>query len=266
VRLALSSQVETALETAREAGRIAMAYFRDGEHTTASIQTKLGGSPVSTADLEVNHFLERHLRACDTEAGWLSEESVDDLQRLSSARVFIIDPIDGTRAFIRGDRRWVISIAMIEYNQPIWGIIHAPALGETFVASYGQGSYCNDQPIIVSNHPQLSQSRISGPLPSVQAISNQGIDIKAEKKVPSLAYRFALVAQGKIEAGISSTNPCDWDIAAVDLILREAGGVLSDLSGKRPAYNKALPQHGVLVGASAHLHDELIARLGATNG
>lgn len=249
------------LDVATQAGAIAMSYFRDGQPSLATVEMKQGGSPVSRADKDVDVFLKYQLRPLYPQAGWLSEESLDDATRLSCAHVLIIDPIDGTRAFIRGDKNWVISIAMVENGTPLWGILHAPALAETYFAIKGQGAFCNHQQLSVSTHKKLEHSRIAGPQPILHGLSAQHIDFKAEPKIPSLAYRMARVAKGQIEAGISSTNPYDWDIAAVDLVLHEAGGVLSDLHGRRPMYNQPSPQHDVLVGASAHLHHELTLRL-----
>jgi myo-inositol-1(or 4)-monophosphatase len=256
-----SPSLQNTLSCVAAAGDIAMSYFHQGAPTHAHIEMKEGGSPVSAADTETNAFLHHHLSALWPNAAWLSEESVDDPIRLTSKDVLIVDPIDGTRAFIRGDPQWVISIAMVSEGAPQWGILHAPALNETFIGIHGQGAFCNNAPIKVSTHPELSQSRISGPKPILHRLSEQHIDFKTEPKIPSLAYRMAKVAKGQIEAGLSSTNPHDWDIAAVDIILREAGGILSDLWGRQLIYNLPFPQHGVVVGATAHLHRELTMRL-----
>lgn len=245
-------------ETAIEAGAIALSYFRIGENTAADIDYKEGGSPVSAADRHVDDFLRARLRALLPAAGWLSEETTDGPERLTRERVFIVDPIDGTRAFIKGDLRWGVSMALVEDGKPVIGVLHMPALKETFLAIRGSGVTLNGAPIGVSRQADLDGARIAGPAKALAALEARHPGMLREPRVPSLAYRLALVGAGRIDAAIASTNAWDWDIAAADLIVQEAGGRLTDLAGHTPGYNGPVPRHPILTAAPVQLHESLV--------
>ena len=249
------------IAAAQRSGETAMAYFRHGAKTSAGVQSKAGGSPVTEADHAVDRMLTTELRALDASAGWLSEETVDTPERLDRSRVFIVDPIDGTRAFVAGDPRWAISIALVVDGAPRLGVLHLPALGLTFSALDGQGAWLGDRRVRVSSAESLKGARVAGPVPLIERFAHTGAEILPQGKVPSLAYRIAMVANGDIEAGFASTNAHDWDIAAADLIVHEAGGFLVDLHGARPVYNLPSPKHGVLAAAPERFRDEIKARL-----
>ncbi len=241
-----------------EAGDLALAYFRSGATTSAAIESKHGGSPVTEADYAVDHFLRPRLECLVAGSGWLSEETVDTDERLGRDLVFVVDPIDGTRAFIKGDPRWAISIALVQASRPRVAVLHLPALGETYAAIAGAGARLNEAPIAVSPQTTLTGGRIAGPPKHLEALRNAGLDFQPAPRVPSLAYRLALVADGRLEAGLASTNSCDWDIAAADLLLQEAGGVLTGLDGAAPRYNAAVPRHPALTAAPRRLNAGLI--------
>ena len=239
------------IEAAQEAGAIALEFYRPGERTSARIDYKAGGSPVTQADLAVDAFLRARLGAEFAGAGWLSEETEDDARRLGCASVVIVDPIDGTRGFLAGDPRWAVSIALVVDGRPIAGVVHAPALAETYAAARGCGSILNGATIAVSARQTLAQARIAGPKPMVESIGRAaGLTFVTEPKIPSLAYRMALVASGVLDLALASEKSHDWDIAAVDLILEEAGGRLVEGDGRPLLYNRAETRHGVLFGAS----------------
>jgi myo-inositol-1(or 4)-monophosphatase len=248
------------IEAAREAGEIALKFFRAGERTSARIDYKAGGSPVTQADLAVDAFLRARLGKDFAGAGWLSEETEDDRPRLNSARVLIVDPIDGTRAFLAGDPRWAVSIALVEAGRPVAGVVHAPALSETYAASRGGGATLNGVAIRVSARDSLAGARIAGPKPMVQSIERAiGTSLILEPKIPSLAYRMALVASGVLDLALASEQSHDWDIAAADVILGEAGGRLAEASGRPLDYNRSETNHGVLFGASTAMIGPLLA-------
>ncbi len=249
------------LAAAERAGETAMAAFRHGQRTTAGVQSKDGGSPVTDADHAVDRLLFERLSAIDPSAGWLSEETADTPDRLDKARVFIVDPIDGTRAFMVGDPRWAISIALVEHGVPVLGVLHLPALGRTFTALAGDGARLGGTRVRVSDAPSLTGGRVAGPEPMLNRLEGLGVEFVAQAKVPSLAYRIALVACGEIEAGFASTNAHDWDIAAADLIVHEAGGFLADRRGQRPVYNQVSPRHGILAAAPLGFRDEITAKM-----
>jgi myo-inositol-1(or 4)-monophosphatase len=246
------------IEAAREAGdAIAMSFFRQGYQTTATVRAKLGGSPVTEADLAVDRFLFDRLTAALPRAAWLSEETADSPERLTRHDVLVVDPIDGTRAFMAGLTSWAISIALVSGERPVVGVVYVPALGRMYQATTGGGASCNGSAIAVSNHNVLPGARLAGPQTFVGAFAARGKMIYVEK-VPSLACRFVRVAEGEFDVGISSSNAHDWDLAAADLILEEAGGILSDGDGTKLAYNKAIPRHPPLFGSSRALHPALL--------
>jgi myo-inositol-1(or 4)-monophosphatase len=239
---------------AREAGRIALVHFTAGERTRARVGYKHGGSPVTEADLAVNEFLRKQLRPRFEDAGWLSEETEDDPARLGCERVLVVDPIDGTRAFVAGDPRWTVSIALVESGRPIAGVVHAPALDETFAAAWRSGATRNGERIKVSARAVLDGARIGGPRALTATIERAAeISLSLEPKIPSLAYRIALVASGALDVALAADKAHDWDVAAADLILSEAGGALVDADGEALRYNRAETSHPILVAASRPL-------------
>ena len=248
-------------DAALRAGAIALDYFRPGAKTSARIESKEGGSPVTEADHAVDAFLARELMGALPEAGWLSEETVDHPARLTRDLAFIVDPIDGTRAFMAGDARWAVCIALVERGLPIAGVVHLPAMGQTFVAHRGGGAFRNKERIAVSARASLTGGVIAGPVLMLKGLCEGGMDLRIEPRIPSLAYRFVRVAEGSLDAGIASTNACDWDIAAADIILQEAGGGLHDPRGLSPLYNQPTTRHGLLGAAPGQLQTEMTALL-----
>jgi len=246
-------------EIAVRAGAIALDYFSPGGKTSATITLKDGGSPVSEADLAVDRFLREKLGGLAPDAGWLSEESTDEPARLERQSLFIVDPIDGTRAFIAGDNRWGISLALVSDARPVAAALYMPAIGELYLAASGSGATLNGASIRATNHALLSGANVGGPRKTLEAMINGRTGIIAEARVPSLAYRLARVGSGAIDAALASTNAWDWDIAAADLIVLEAGGLLTGLDGSQPRYNRERPRHGVLAAAGPRLHKPLLA-------
>jgi myo-inositol-1(or 4)-monophosphatase len=248
---------------AKQAGALALDFFRAGERTLADVQYKAGGSPVTEADLAVDGALEPILRRALPAAGFLSEERLDDKDRLNRPWVFVVDPIDGTRAFMRGDPRWAISVALTNEGQPALAVLHLPALDKTFVAARGRGATLNGVPIAVSDRTELSGARITGPAPLLERLRSAGVPFEETRRVPSLAYRIAKAACGAIDAGLAAANSYDWDLAAADLVLREAGGILCDLNGEAQVYNAIDLRHGALAAASARLIPAVVEALAA---
>jgi myo-inositol-1(or 4)-monophosphatase len=245
-------------EAAHEAGGIALRYFRLGERTHANINHKAGGSPVTEADLLVDRFLEKRLREIVPDAAWLSEEIADSPARLGKALVLIVDPIDGTRGFSNGDTHWAVSIGLAHSGRPMVGVVHAPALEETYTATRGRGAHLNGEPIRVSDRRSLQGATLSGPQGFVSSVRNAGADVVPYPKMASLAMRLVRIASGRIDSGLVGDKSYDWDIAAADLILNEAGGRLTDLEGNQPRYNCETPRHAALVAGPAAFHPELV--------
>ncbi len=244
------------------AGDQALPFFKSGAQTHAEINLKEGGSPVTQADLLLDGFLREHLVAAVPQAGWLSEESIDNPERLARSLIFVVDPIDGTKAFIRGDPRWSVSVALVEDGRTRLAVLHLPALGQTFTARRGFGAHLHQtaaQPasVRVSGQTSLTGSKITGPKRLLDQLRQSGLDFAAKPNVPSLAYRIALVANGEVDLALAAENAHDWDIAASHLILAEAGGRLVSPDGREPLYNTEIPRHGVLLAAPQDLVDPL---------
>jgi myo-inositol-1(or 4)-monophosphatase len=256
----LSSQAVALVEIVQGAGAIANRFFRPGDRTSAGVAFKSGGSPVSEADLAVDVYLKQQCAKAFPGWVWFSEESADDPARLSAHRVIIADPIDGTRAFISGDERWCVSVALVDGGRSVLGALNAPALGEVFVAEAKGGAFLAEQRLDLSGRP-LGGATL-GPKPMAEWLSNC-LDFKLETqpRIPSLAYRIALIAAGRADLGLISRDCHDWDIAAADLILTEAGGKLLDFNGNLPVYNGHEAVHPALFAASDALADMLLDKL-----
>jgi len=237
------------VSAAREAGAVALEYFHPGARTSARVVTKAGGSPVTDADLAADALLKRRLLEALPDAGWLSEETVDDFERLSRRSLIIVDPIDGTRAFVTGDSRWVVSVALVVDERPIAGVVYAPALDETYAAARGGGATFSGAalPPTAGWPPRAA----AGPKLMIEAMAAElGAAIEIVPRVPALAYRMCLVARGGVDFAVAAENSHDWDIAAADLLLEESGARLIDASGERLRYNSRQVRRGALLAAS----------------
>ncbi|MBX9930502.1 MAG: 3'(2'),5'-bisphosphate nucleotidase CysQ [Methylobacterium sp.] len=251
-------------ETIREAAGLALPFFQAGSQTRARVWSKAGGSPVTEADVAVDTFLKVRLSSLLPEAAWLSEETVDDAARLGNDLVWIVDPIDGTRAFLSGHPDWSIAVALLIGGAPALGFVHAPVTDRFYEASAGGGATCNGQVISASRQTVLESARVTGPKPMIDRLARGGTKAGAKPsfvhvdRVPSLALRIARVAEGSIDIGLVSSDARDWDLAAADLLLREAGGVVSDLDGRATVYNRTDPVHGELVAVSGGMKDAVL--------
>jgi myo-inositol-1(or 4)-monophosphatase len=234
----------------RKAGALALSLFR----TPVKTWSKARNSPVSEADMAVDALLKERLTDARPDYGWLSEESVDDRSRLSARRVWIVDPIDGTRAYVSGLTDWTISAALVEDGRPILAALFAPVDDEMFLAAAGAGATCNGIPIEVRAGGSLEGVRVAGPKHHLEQLHKLRADIVAIPKIHSLALRIARVAQGKIDVALASGNGQDWDLAAADLLVHEAQGMLTTIAGEYLTYNRPDPIHGPLLAASRSRH------------
>jgi myo-inositol-1(or 4)-monophosphatase len=214
-------------------------------------------SPVSEVDIAVDVLLKERLTAIVPDAAWLSEETEDDPVRLSARRVWIVDPIDGTRAFLAGRADWTVSVALVEDGRPIVAALYAPASEEFFLASAGAGVTRNGLAIRASSGEALAGARISGPKRLLDQIAAAVPDVMIVARVHSLALRLARVADSTLDAAFAGGNSHDWDLAAADLLVHEAGGALTTLDGATLSYNGATPTHGMLVAAGRPRHRAL---------
>ncbi|MGI9350568.1 MAG: 3'(2'),5'-bisphosphate nucleotidase CysQ [Rhizobiaceae bacterium] len=251
------------VSAALEAGKIAMAYFRN---ETTDVWYKNGNSPVSQADHEIDRFLHQHLLQHKPDHGWLSEETEDNQARLENNRLFIVDPIDGTRGFIKGQSEWCISIAIVEQGKPVEGVLHCPALNRTIYASSGEGILVNGQKHgFDPSSPTRSRPLVTGSRKLIETITDlpdQPMDVSAF--IPSLAYRLSLVATGELDGAFARPGASEWDIAAADIILQEAGCCLSDKKGNMLVYNKPEVRSPSLIAANLNRKQEILALANST--
>ena len=234
----------------REAGVLALRSFGAPMRTW----TKGRNSPVSEADIAVDALLKERLAALGSGYGWLSEETADDRSRLAARRVWIVDPIDGTRAYITGKPDWTISAALVEEGRPILAALFAPVDDEMFLATIGAGATRNGIPIASSTDGTLAGARFAGPKHQLEQLAKRWPQIVPVPKIHSLALRIARVAHGEVDVALASGNGQDWDLAAADLLVHEAYGVLTTIAGELLTYNRPDPIHGALVAAGPSRH------------
>jgi len=250
----LFRQLEIAVH---EAGVLALRAFR----TPLRTWTKGKDSPVSEADIAVDTLLKQRLTEGKSGEGWLSEESVDDRSRLSTRRVWIVDPIDGTRAYLAGKTDWTVCAALVEDGRPILAAVFAPVDDQMFLAAAGAGATCNGIPIEVSTGEALAGARVAGPKHQLELLAKLWPEIVPIPKIHSLALRIARVAQAQIDVALASGNSRDWDLAAADLLVHEAKGELTTIAGGTLTYNRSDPVHGAVVAAGRSRHRTVCAVL-----
>lgn len=247
------------MDIVQEAGAIASRYFRPGDQTGAKVTWKGDGSPVTEADYAVNAFLETNLRDLWPGAAWLSEESADNPERLSARQVIIVDPIDGTRGFARGDRNWCVAVALVEDGRPVLAAVYAPANGETFTARAGGGAALNGAALAIPPCDSIGPAlRVSAPVSVAQEIRKAGVELDFRPKIASLALRITGVAAGAYDCCLATPDSHDWDLAAADLVVQEAGGLLAGADGQPLIYNKAGTSHGALTASARGLQPKFL--------
>jgi myo-inositol-1(or 4)-monophosphatase len=252
----MSRDLELLRTAAQEAGRLALGMQESG----LEIFQKAGDSPVTSADLAVDALLTERLRKARPGYGWLSEETADDPARLAKDRVFMVDPIDGTRAYISGRPWWVVSVAVAEAGRPIAGVIYNPALEETYEAYEGGGAFLNGKPIHCSTATELDTcAMLADP-----ALFDSGWDepwpaMRIERR-NAVAYRMALVAAGAFDAAIALNDKNDWDIAAGLVIAAEAGAISTDHQGRNLPLNTPGGKNQSLICTAPALHPLILSR------
>ncbi|QDZ09393.1 3'(2'),5'-bisphosphate nucleotidase CysQ [Devosia ginsengisoli] len=236
-----SDDLELLRSSAVAAGIIASSFFR----RDVKSWTKDNASPVSEADILVDRYLASSLLQARPDYGWLSEETADNPSRLDCDRVFVVDPIDGTRGFLRGEDSWTVALAVVEHGIPVAGVVYAPARDEMYEAVRGEGARLNGRPI--------SRSRRAGAAPLIpapgavhQEMQAAGLHYTRGPAYPSLAYRLVQVATGKLDGAVARRGSQDWDIAAAALILDESGIDFADVCTGFPHFNKRDVRHGAL--------------------
>ncbi|MDX2484336.1 MAG: 3'(2'),5'-bisphosphate nucleotidase CysQ [Pseudodonghicola sp.] len=247
-------------EAARAAGEIACSYTGPEARRWDKPD---GAGPVTEADLAVNDMLEQRLRAARPDYGWLSEESDDNAERLGRDRVFIIDPIDGTRAFTEGARTWAHALAVAEHGVVTAAVVYLPMCDLLYSAARGRGAQLNGAAIAPRDTQDLDQAEILATRPNMAAQHWRAGAVPDFRRAyrPSLAYRMALVAQGRYDGMLTLRPSWEWDVAAGDLILHEAGAICTDRRGARLRFNNPRPQVNGVIAAGRPLYDRLSAAL-----
>lgn len=248
----MAELIDDIAEVAAEASAYALARWR----TDFARWEKAPGNPVCQVDIDVNNLLRERLTALAPDAGWLSEETVDDAVRLNHRRCWVVDPIDGTRDFLRNRPGWCVSIALVEDRVPVLGVLAAPMRDELWTAARGRGSWRNGVPLRVSPRSELAGARVpADTLPKVDR------DLVPVAKPNSIALRIAMVAAGEADLLATLRWGFEWDIAAAALIAEEAGATVTGALGQPLAFNTASGEaFGVLV-ATPGIHAAAVARL-----
>lgn len=243
------TDLDLLIETAKASGNIARGFV----DANPQVWDKGGGAgPVTEADLAVNELMAHRLQGARPDYGWLSEETEDDTSRLNTKRQFIVDPIDGTRAFIEGSQDWAHALAVLENGQVMAAVVYLPMRGFMYTAAKGEGAFLNGESIRVSSRADLNGATVLSNKASfadkfwTKGKPPQGVERKFRS---SLAYRLSLAAEGRFDAMMTLRPSWEWDIAAGALIVSEAGGFATDQTGAPLQFNNPHPQvNGVVAG------------------
>ena len=253
----LTAELELIRAAAVEAGALALSERDAG----IKIWSKSGGSPVTSADLAVDQLLKDRLLSAHPDYGWLSEETADTPERLTTRRQFVVDPIDGTVAYMKNKPWWCVPIAVVEDGKPVAAVIHAPALGETFEATFEGGARLNGRPITASDATELDDAAVLADARLMESpLWPEPWPLMRYEKRNALAYRMALVAAGAFDAAIAISPKWDWDVCAGALIAGEAGARVSDHMGRPWLFNRPDPRQTSLICAAPALHPLIVRR------
>lgn len=245
-------------EAIRIAGTEAVRLGADG----FEIHTKADQSPVTSADLAVNHILQTRLLEAFPHDGWLSEESPDNRLRLQKSRVWVIDPIDGTKAFIRREPEFCISVALVEEGLPVVAAIYNPSTNELYAATRGGGLRLNEEPVFPHAHP-LDHQPVIALSPWERRIGRfKTVEAQAvSRPMRSIAWALALAASGRIDAVATFEPENEWDVAAGALLIEEAGGTAYDGAGQALGFNRPTPRYHGIIAMSRHCPTSLARQL-----
>lgn len=256
----LARDLATLRAVAREAGYLALDYRRRGKTETWE---KSPGHPVTEADLAANALIAHRLGAARPHYGWLSEETVDDHANRRTSRIWVVDPIDGTRAYMRARADWCVGLAVVERGEAVAGVVYAPELDRLYEARRGGAAFCNSEPIETSRQGAIEGCRM---------IANEGMvrhkDWRPSWPEMQLAVprpnatllRLVMVASGEWDATIALASKSDWDLAAASVIVEVAGGAATTHRGERFGFNQPVPVQQSVIAAGMALHPLLIRR------
>jgi len=256
--MSLASDRDILIDAVREAGQIARDYFQ----TDVKQWQKSKNDPVTEADLAIDALLKDRLMQARPDYGWMSEESTDDLSRLDRSSVWIVDPIDGTRAFVKGRPHFTICAALVEDGTSVVGVVYNPVSDDLFEAVRGQGARRNGQPMKASQTPDIENCRMLGSEDLFRHPKwKRTWPEMTIKAMNSIALRMVLAASGEWDACMALNGKSDWDLAAADVITTEAGARCTDYQGRTFTYNQESTRQSSVVVANPVLHDKLIERV-----
>ena len=256
--MTLADDLALAIAVTRTAADLALRPFE----ARSDWWEKAPGDPVGSADWEVDALLKTALLGARPGDGWLSEETADTADRLDRRRVWVVDPIDGTRDFVKGRTGWAVSVALVEGGAVSVAALAAPARRQLFTAARGQGAYCNGVAVGVAGLTSLAGVRLPMDAANLSApFWPSPWPGEVVEKPNSVALRMAKLANAEADAWLEGRSIWEWDIAAASLILAEAGGVATDRHGAALAFNKVAPVIEGIAAANAALHAEILARL-----
>lgn len=240
----------------QEAAALAFASWREGSTPDTRVWEKTKNNPVSDIDIAVDALLATRLQAILPQAAWLSEETVDDPKRLDARLLWLVDPIDGTRDYVRGRSGWCVSVALVADGKPVFAVMAAPAEDKLWVAAHGKGVTCNGAPLLGSTRDAFSGARVpADELPKIDR------DLVTVTKPNSIAMRMTMVACDRADLVATLRWGNEWDVAAAHLVAQEAGAVVTDALGQSIMYNKPEPLDFGLICCAPGIHDAAIARL-----
>lgn len=246
------------------AGEVVMRYYRAGQPVSdqADVRHKGENNPLTKADLEADHLLHHRLLAAFPDYGWLSEETVDNPARLNKKRVWVVDPIDGTKEFIAGLPQFAISIGLVEEGEPIAACVYNPAAKELFLASRNGGATLNHHPIQTTSRTQLAKANCLASRSETKRGDWNGFkEAFTLTTMGSIAYKLSLIAAGRFDMTFTLTPKNEWDFCAGALLVAEAGGVVSHKDGTPCRYNRECSRVRSLLASNGPLHPPLLERL-----
>ena len=241
------------LETVRQAGEIALRFHNKQPRNWS----KPDGTHVTEADIAVDDFLRDTITAARPDDGWLSEETPDTPARLDKRRLWIADPIDGTRLFLAGEHGWGVGVALIADGKPLVSAIYCPSQKKFFHAVEGGGAFLNSQPLRCVEQ----SNKVIAPKTQTAALAANGLEWVSGSSIP-LLLRFTAIVEGTLGGATTLGDKNDWDIAAGHLILQEAGGVTTNAHGGGISYNGTIPKQPGVVAATPAQHASLLKCVG----
>ncbi len=253
-----ATDLEMLEAAAREEGEIARGFWREDPQ----VWDKGGDDPVSEADFAVDQHLHNQLLSARPDYGWVSEETEDNPERLEADRVFIVDPIDGTRSFVAGEKTWAHSLAVAERGHIIAACVYLPVRDKLYIAAVGEGARLNGESLEASASEVLEDATVLSPKVSFrEEFWIDGPPPVTRHFRPSLAYRMALVGEGRFDAMLTLRPAWEWDIAAGALIAEEAGARVTDRHGATLIFNSAARQTAGVIAGAPEVHKKLSERL-----